>query len=103
MTVFSLLAVSAVVVASMFQSSRDGEVTLSSINFWEITLDIVMFPEIQDAVEISAVQRQQILEMRSRKDLHEMIRKKSLEIQESDVAISNGCNRLSEGHYHAAS
>ena len=89
MTVFSLLAVSAVAVASMFQSSRDGEVTLSSINFWEITLDIVMFPEIQDAVEISAVQRQQILEMRSRKDLHEMIRNKSLEIQESDVAISN--------------
>jgi hypothetical protein len=53
--------------------AQETSVSLPSINFWEITLDIVMKPEFASSLEISPSQVRMIEEMRSRPDLATVI------------------------------
>jgi len=68
----------------IFVCQSTGE-ELPSINYWEITLDLVRSVEMQAAISISPEQRKQLLAFRSRKDLGDLLQQKAVEFQESGV------------------
>lgn len=69
-----------VVGALVFLAASSDDIELPSVNLWEISFDIVSSPEIQAQLEITSDQLRQINNMRSRKDLAELINAKAMKI-----------------------
>jgi hypothetical protein len=74
MSPFAILAIVLLVSSSVSDIAFAQSLKpLESINYWESTFDIVQFSNVADQLDITPSQRKLIMEMRSRKDLGDLI------------------------------
>lgn len=91
------ICVACLVVSWLTVTSASSQEKLPSVNYWEITLEVVMNRNFAQELQISPSQRQSIMEMRSRKDLGSLIESKASELIERSVGLHRG-----EGLTHGA-